>query len=73
MFFAYAGPIHTGYFGGVVAIIPLAICACLAIAGGMMLFFPDRAFRSEWKPRWIGLPLLCIGLAGAIQFLEVLF
>ena len=55
------------------AIVPLAICACLAIAGGMMLFFPDRAFRGEWKPRWKGLPLLSTGLAGAIQFLEVLF
>ena len=43
----------------------IVLSLCLIISGGMMLFCPDRAFRSEYKPRWLGLPLLCMGLVGA--------
>ena len=51
-------------------IIPLLICLCLAVAGWMMLFYPERAFRSDLKPRWIGLPLLLFGAVGAFSLLR---
>lgn len=47
---------------------PFIVCLCLAIAGGAMLFFPERAFRTETKPRWVGLPLLIVGVIGACMW-----
>ena len=49
--------------------ISLVVCVCLIIAGGNMLFYPERAFRSERKPRWVGLPLFAVGVIGALQWL----
>lgn len=53
--------------------VPLLVCLCLAIAGGMMLFRPDLAFRTPRKPRWLGLPFFFIGLLGALEWLMRVF
>ncbi len=47
---------------------PLSVVAFLLLiaAGGAMLFFPDKAFVTEFKPRWLGLPFFFLGLAGLV-------
>jgi len=59
-------------FQPLVTLASIILSVCLIISGGMMLFYPERAFRSEYKPRWAGLPLLCLGLAGALDVISSL-
>ena len=60
-------------FHAIISLASNVISLCLIISGGMMLFFPDRAFRGERKPRWLGLPILCLGLAGGVVWLVGVF
>jgi hypothetical protein len=53
--------------------VPLMVCLCLAIAGGMMLFSPERAFRTAMKPRWLGLPFFAVGVVGACEWITRVF
>ena len=41
---------------------------CLTLPGLAMLLAPDRVFRTAAKPRWVGLPVLGVGL-GVLHFL----
>jgi hypothetical protein len=68
MSLAFAGHVTAGHLSTPIGSIVISIC--LTVAGGMMLFFPERAFRSDSKPRWLGLPLLCVGLVGVANLIS---
>ena len=51
----------------------VVVCLCLAAAGFLMLFYPERAFRTAVKPRWLGLPLLLFGVIGTVEWLMQAF
>jgi hypothetical protein len=40
----------------------LFLVVCLLMPGLAMLVAPGRVFHTETKPRWVGLPVLSIGL-----------
>ncbi len=44
------------------ALVGMMVGICFAIPAFVMAFFPERAFRTHRKPRWIGFILLALSL-----------
>ncbi len=48
---------------GVLAVVGITfLVLCAVIPGLWMLLFPERAFTTASKPRWLGVPFLLLGL-----------
>jgi len=48
------------------------LIVCCIVPGFTMLFFPDKAFVTATKPRWLGVPFLGVGLLVLCGFWRVL-
>lgn len=46
---------------------------CALVPGLWMLFFPEKAFTTRTKPRWLGVPVLFVGLVIAWTLLSAFF
>lgn len=44
------------------ALVGILVALCFAIPAFVMTFFPEHAFRTRHKPRWVGFVLLALSL-----------
>lgn len=47
-------------------LVGIIVSVCFGIPAFVMTFFPEKAFRTHCKPRWIGAVLLLVSLTGLV-------